>query len=262
VKAKLSALRLLTAVARNYPVEVQNVIQEKPGGSSMLVDGIGSANELLRNECLLLLIAVAENNQILQKIIAFENTFEIALNVAGAEGGIDGGPVSEDCFALLLTLLKDNQSNISFFRETALIPRLIPFLDAVSSGDENWTAGKINCCLLFLGIIRSLVSTTLPGSISLPNQKSMRKTGLFAKLMNFIMGVSVPEEILIEVILTGIFKSTASIKYSDKFLNARESIPKLNQISPLSLLLLQITFQLLSFFSDRWSILSSHFHFA
>jgi len=212
VKAKLSALRLLTAVARNYPVEVQNVIQEKPGGSSMLVDGIGSANELLRNECLLLLIAVAENNQILQKIIAFENTFEIALNVAGAEGGIDGGPVSEDCFALLLTLLKDNQSNISFFRETALIPRLIPFLDAVSSGDENWTAGKINCCLLFLGIIRSLVSTTLPGSISLPNQKSMRKTGLFAKLMNFIMGVSVPEEILIEVILT---VSECARKYSE-----------------------------------------------
>jgi hypothetical protein len=208
VKAKLSALRLLTAVARNYPVEVQNVIQEKPGGSSMLVDGIGSANELLRNECLLLLIAVAENNQILQKIIAFENTFEIALNVAGAEGGIDGGPVSEDCFALLLTLLKDNQSNISFFRETALVPRLIPFLDAVSSGDENWTAGKINCCLLFLGIIRSLVSTTLPGNISLPNQKAMRKTGLFAKLMNFIMGVSVPEEILTEVILTGMFRCT------------------------------------------------------
>jgi len=71
------------------------VIQERPTGVSQLVDGITDSNEILRNGSLLLLIAVAENNPILQKIIAFENGFEIALNVAASEGGIDGGPVPE-----------------------------------------------------------------------------------------------------------------------------------------------------------------------
>ena len=71
------------------------MIQERPTGVSQLVDGITDSNEILRNGSLLLLIAVAENNPILQKIIAFENGFEIALNVAASEGGIDGGPVPE-----------------------------------------------------------------------------------------------------------------------------------------------------------------------
>ena len=63
------------------------VIQERPTGVSQLVDGLSSSNEVLRNASLLLLIAVSESNPILQKIIAFENGFEILLNVAGSEGG-------------------------------------------------------------------------------------------------------------------------------------------------------------------------------
>ena len=106
------------------------------------MDGLTDSNEVLRNASLLLLIAVAENNAILQKIIAFENGFEIALNVAASEGGIDGGPVTEDCFALLLILLKGNQSNVGFFRETALIPRLMPFLDGCSTeSTDDWSNG-------------------------------------------------------------------------------------------------------------------------
>ena len=56
------------------------------------VDCLSSSNELLRNTTLLLLINVAENNPILQKIIVFENCFEILLNVALSEGGIDNSP--------------------------------------------------------------------------------------------------------------------------------------------------------------------------
>ena len=56
------------------------------------MDCLSSSNELLRNTTLLLLINVAENNPILQKIIVFENCFEILLNVALSEGGIDNSP--------------------------------------------------------------------------------------------------------------------------------------------------------------------------
>ena len=141
-KVKWNGLRLLSGLARESPAEIQQVIQERPTGVSQLVDGLTNPNEVLRNASLLLLIAVAENNAILQKIIAFENGFEIALNVAASEGGIDGGPVTEDCFALLLILIKNNQSNVGFFRETALVPRLIPFLDAAATENtDEWSNG-------------------------------------------------------------------------------------------------------------------------
>ena len=62
------------------------------------VDCLSSSNELLRNTTLLLLINVAENNPILQKIIVFENCFEILLNVALSEGGIDNSPGIEKLY--------------------------------------------------------------------------------------------------------------------------------------------------------------------
>ena len=110
----------MNALAREYPNIIQQVIQERPTGVSSLgfgsnqgfralapdwskfstrkclnrikVDCLSSSNELLRNTTLLLLINVAENNPILQKIIVFENCFEILLNVALSEGGIDNSP--------------------------------------------------------------------------------------------------------------------------------------------------------------------------
>ena len=61
---------------------------------------------------------------------------------------------------------------------------------------------KINSCLLFLGVIRTLVSPSFPGNTSTPSRKAVRQCGLLAKLLSLIMGAGVPEVILTEVILT------------------------------------------------------------
>ena len=140
-KVKWAAARLLTALARESPVVFQQVIQERPTGVSQMVDCLSSQNELIRNNSLLLLIAVAENSPILQKIIVFENCFEILLRVSLTEGGIYNSPVSEDCLTLVLILLENNQSNVTFFCETALIPKLIDFIVSLDLDPNNWPEG-------------------------------------------------------------------------------------------------------------------------
>ena len=142
-KVKWATVKVLAALARENPTPMQTVIQERPTGVSSLVDCLNSQNELLRNATLLLIIAIAENCPILQKIIVFENCFDILLNIALSEGGIYNSPVAEDCLSLLLILLENNQSNVTFFCETALIPRLIEFVVNLDTDAANWPPGKV-----------------------------------------------------------------------------------------------------------------------
>ena len=57
-------------------------------------------------------------------------------------GGIYNSPVAEDCLSLLLILLENNQSNVTFFCETALIPKLIDFIVQLDTDANNWPEGK------------------------------------------------------------------------------------------------------------------------
>ena len=82
----------IAALASDWPRQKSPRIASDLDINRIKVDCLSSSNELLRNTTLLLLINVAENNPILQKIIVFENCFEILLNVALSEGGIDNSP--------------------------------------------------------------------------------------------------------------------------------------------------------------------------
>jgi len=57
------------------------------------------------------LIGLTEGNPEIQKLVAFENAFEILFTIMEQEGGVDGGIVTQDCLQLLLNLLKYNASN-------------------------------------------------------------------------------------------------------------------------------------------------------
>jgi len=77
-----------------------------------------NASAILRClQTILLLIAISKNNANIQKIIAFENGFDRILVIIKDEGYSDGGPVVEDCLHLFLNLLRNNNSNLTFFRE-------------------------------------------------------------------------------------------------------------------------------------------------
>ena len=61
---------------------------------------------------------------------------------------------------------------------------------------------KVQCGILYLKIIRSLVSPSLPTNVSLPSRKTVRNCSLLSLLLKLIMGSGVPETILTEIIIT------------------------------------------------------------
>jgi hypothetical protein len=85
-------------------------------GISRLMELLDVQNEIIRNESLLLLIALTKNNAEIQKIIAFENAFERLTSIILEEGASEGGIIVQDCLTLTLNLLRYNVSNqVSFY---------------------------------------------------------------------------------------------------------------------------------------------------
>ena len=68
-------------------------------------------------QMLLLLTHLTRNNSSLQKIVAFENAFDKLFEIIKDEGYAEGGVVVEDCLVLMLSLLTNNPSNQTFFKE-------------------------------------------------------------------------------------------------------------------------------------------------
>ena len=60
---------------------------------------------------------------------------------------------------------------------------------------------KIQCGLLYLRVIRALVSPSLPTNVSTPSRKIVRNCSLLSLLLKLIMGSGVPEIILTEIII-------------------------------------------------------------
>ena len=67
--------------------------------------------DTLTVETLLVLIALTDGNPEIQKLVAFENAFEILFAIIEQEGSVDGGIVVQDCLQLLGNLLRYNSSN-------------------------------------------------------------------------------------------------------------------------------------------------------
>jgi intracellular protein transport protein USO1 len=92
---------------------------------------------------LLLLGDLTQSSTELQKLVAFENTFDRLFNLLQLEGGLcDGGIIVQDCLDLLANLIRQNSSNQSLFRESGCIPKLSELLKSAyvsprGEGEEN-----------------------------------------------------------------------------------------------------------------------------
>jgi hypothetical protein len=92
---------------------------------------------------LLLLGDLTQSSTELQKLVAFENTFDRLFSLLQLEGGLsDGGIIVQDCLDLLANLIRQNSSNQSLFRESGCIPKLSELLTSayaspVSEGEEK-----------------------------------------------------------------------------------------------------------------------------
>ncbi|KAJ5961189.1 Armadillo-like helical [Penicillium vulpinum] len=122
---RLYSLQLISHICSARPERTQECIFTAPLGISKLVRVLTDAREPVRNEALVLLIALTPTSEELQKLVAFENAFEILFSLIEAEGALTHGTdVVEDCLSLLAHLLRFNVSNQSFFRETGCVKRV------------------------------------------------------------------------------------------------------------------------------------------
>ena len=87
-------------------------------------------------ETILVLSRLVEGHIDIQKLVAFEGTFDKLLNIIKSEGGLLGGVTVEDCLRLMSSLLQYNVSNQKLFRETSAVPQLADLLILDSDPNE------------------------------------------------------------------------------------------------------------------------------
>ncbi|XP_063386837.1 general vesicular transport factor p115 [Cydia fagiglandana] len=202
-RVRLSAVQLLTSLLTNRPKDIQEIILVKPMGVSKMMDLLGDPREVIRNETLLLLIKLTRGNANIQKIVAFENAFDRLFDIVSSEGFSDGGIIVEDCLLLMLNLLKNNSSNINFFKEGSYIQKMLPMFNTPDeSEDYGWSPQKVSNVHCMLQIVRTLVSPSNAIQIISSCQKIMKNVGLLDALCNILMASGVPADILTETINT------------------------------------------------------------
>ncbi|KAJ8960681.1 hypothetical protein NQ314_006039, partial [Rhamnusium bicolor] len=202
-RVRWPAVKLLTSLIASKPKEIQDIILVSPMGVSKLMDLLLENREVIRNDALLLLTNLTKSNANIQKIVAFENAFDRLFDVIKEEGWTDGGIVVEDCMLLMLNLLKNNTSNINFFKEGSYIQKLSPMFVLPPNLEEiGWSPQKVSNFHCVLQLVRTLVSPNNPVQIITACQKTMRNTNLLEALCNILMASGVPADILTETINT------------------------------------------------------------
>src|SRR5271156_5803639 len=129
--SRLYSLQLLSNLLKARPTLVQKCLLSSALGISRLVASLNDNREAVRNgttssltllfvgvglilETLLVLIGLTDGHPEIQKLVAFENAFEMLFVIIEQEGGVDGGIVVQDCLQLLANLLRYNSSNQVF----------------------------------------------------------------------------------------------------------------------------------------------------
>ncbi|KAI8618455.1 p115 like vesicle tethering protein [Chytriomyces sp. MP71] len=197
---RFNTIQFLTTLLETCGERLQECVLTSPIGIARLMDLLDDSREIIRNESLLLLIALTSNNAEIQKIIAFENAFERLLGIVLAEGASEGDIIVQDCLTLTLNLLRYNVSNQNLFRESSCIQKIPSLLlshsvmqDArgqpvpVSLTHEAnvWTSQKIINAELILELVRILVAPNSPNTTN--NQKIMHQHAILGPIVELGM---------------------------------------------------------------------------
>ncbi|KAL2408430.1 Intracellular protein transport protein USO1 [Exophiala dermatitidis] len=198
---RLYVLQILSHISTARPQRTQEAIFSAPLGVSRITGVLDDKREAVRNEALVLLVALTPTSAELQKVVAFENAFDRIFALIEGDGGLTHGSTTvQDCLSLLANLLNLNTSNQSYFREIGGIGKIKKLLSAVvdqeDSGDgvSEWMKPQRDMNLWgLLGVIRLFLA---PGAQGTPvNQQAFWQTGVLQDVLrvafhpNFSTGI-------------------------------------------------------------------------
>lgn len=195
---RLYALQLLELLVSTRPARTREALLAIPTAFSTIVSLLNDPHEPVRNEAILFLMAAVNRNFNIQKLVAFENTFDILFDIIDEEGGIRGSILVQDCLTLLTNLLMYNASNQKYFLETNCVARLAKLLgepladtdpDFAPPEDDQfvpppmvWTDQRLQNMIIGLEICRTLVEDDRTGH----NQDKLFECGILFVLLKLV----------------------------------------------------------------------------
>lgn len=135
----------------------------------------------------MLLIHLVDGHPDIQKLVAFESTFDKIFLIIEREAGVEGGVIVRDCLRLIANLLRFNPSNQNLFRETSCIPRLSALM-ILDKGASNWDPQTTKNTILVLEICRLFVVEDSLGTPS--NQHILFQAGILMNVLRLAFGDS------------------------------------------------------------------------
>lgn len=194
---RLYTLQFLEALVATRATRTKECLINIPLAVSTIVSLLNDPNDPVRNEAILLLMALVRDNFNIQKLVAFENTFDRLFEIIEEEGGIRGSILVQDCLTLLTNLLMYNASNQKFFLETDCVPKLARLLaepiessPADTNPDEDplfaaapivWTEQRLQNMSIALEICKSFVDKD--NQLREQNQNRLYQAGIFFSIM-------------------------------------------------------------------------------
>jgi hypothetical protein len=177
-------------------------------------------------EALLLLIALTPSSEEFQKLVAFENAFDVILSLIENEGGLTHGlEIVEDCLSLLANLLRLNISNQSYFRETGCVKRLAKLLADVNKDEDptedapQWTHGQRDKNIWGLLVIIQLF--LVKGGINTPaNQMAFWNNGVMEQILSAAFGQRFNVNVTSKVCAFEFSRYDSSVDLSRRWLHA------------------------------------------
>lgn len=135
---------------------------------------LGDTREIIRNEVLLLMAPLTRGHVDVQKILAFEGAFEILFGIAKDEE--EGSIVGTDSISVACNLLKNNASNVTYFREMGgLQEHVLPLIrKAASSGGELYS--------LALDVVNNIMTASSAPEDMQTNQTALGKHGILSEV--------------------------------------------------------------------------------
>ncbi|KAH8698573.1 putative intracellular protein transport protein [Talaromyces proteolyticus] len=186
--SRLYSLQLISSISAARPDRTQECIFTAPLGISRLVNVLSDAREPVRNEALILLVALTPSSAELQKLVAFENAFDRTFELIEAEGSLShGSEIVEDCLSLLANLLRLNASNQSYFRETGCVKKIAALLGEITAPKEDqeemppWSIARRDKNIW--GLLAIIQLFLVRGGIQKTNQTAFWQAGIMEQVL-------------------------------------------------------------------------------
>ncbi|KTW27068.1 hypothetical protein T552_02560 [Pneumocystis carinii B80] len=201
---RLYSVKIILFIVKYRLIEVQECMFLSHDGISRIVALLDDKRDAIRNEAILLLTSISNDNIELQKRAVFENVFDRILTIIHNEGGLlYGNLIVFDCLVLLQNLVRYNYSNQNWFREMGFFSKIKELLDEVFNADEIkmlQEKQKLVNISTVLEFIRLFVPKETLGNTL--NQNAILKEGVFVRIIELSFLFDVPFALQAEAVKT------------------------------------------------------------